>query len=77
MNADPETGNEIIVTPTSVPGDDQFVEVFGGTSLSCPMFSAFWAIANQAAGGGPIGEAAPILYELPAQCDHGCQSNAD
>jgi subtilase family serine protease len=65
MNADPETGNEIIVTPTSVPGDDQFVEVFGGTSLSCPMFSAFWAIANQAAGGGPIGEAAPILYELP------------
>ncbi len=66
MNADPETGNEIIVTPTSVPGDDQFVEVFGGTSLSCPMFSAYWAIANQAAGGGPIGEAAPILYELPA-----------
>jgi subtilase family serine protease len=66
MNADPETGNEIIVTPTSVPGDDQFVEVFGGTSLACPMFSAYWAIANQAAGGGPIGEAAPILYELPA-----------
>jgi subtilase family serine protease len=66
MNADPETGNEIIVTPTSVPGDDQFVEVFGGTSLACPMFSAYWAIANQAAGGGPIGEAAPILYALPA-----------
>jgi subtilase family serine protease len=67
MNADPETGNEIIVTPTSVPGDDQFVEVFGGTSLSCPMFSAFWAIANQAAaneGLGPLGQAAPILYEL-------------
>ncbi len=67
MNADPNTGNEIIVTPTSVPGDDQFVEVFGGTSLSCPMFSAFWAIANQAAaaeGLGPLGQAAPILYEL-------------
>jgi subtilase family serine protease len=67
MNADPQTGNEIIVTPTSVPGDDQFVEVFGGTSLSCPMFSAFWAIANQAAaaeGLGPLGQAAPILYEL-------------
>jgi hypothetical protein len=29
------------------------------------MFSGLWAIANQAAGGGPIGEAAPILYELP------------
>ena len=29
------------------------------------MFSAVWAIANQAAGGGPIGQAAPVLYELP------------
>ncbi len=68
MNADPFTGNEIIVTPTSVPGDDVFVEVFGGTSLSTPMFSAFWSIANQAAaneGLGPLGNAAPILYKLP------------
>lgn len=64
MDADPETGVEIIVTPDSVPGDAQFVEVFGGTSLSSPMFTAFWAIANQAAGGGPIGEAAPTLYGL-------------
>jgi subtilase family serine protease len=68
MNADPETGNEIIVTPDSVPGHEQIVDVFGGTSLSTPMFSAFWAIANQAAaaeGLGPLGNAAPILYELP------------
>jgi subtilase family serine protease len=65
MNADPETGVEIIVTPDSVPGDPAFVEVFGGTSLSSPMFTAFWSIANQAAGGGPIGQAAPILYQLP------------
>jgi len=65
MNADPETGVEIIVTPDSVPGDPVSVTVVGGTSLSCPMFSAFWAIANQAAGGGPLGQAAPILYELP------------
>lgn len=64
MDADPETGVEIIVTPDSVPGHAKFVEVFGGTSLSSPMFTAFWAIANQAAGGGPIGEAAPTLYEL-------------
>jgi subtilase family serine protease len=67
MNADPDTGVEIIVTPDSVPGDPQFVEVFGGTSLSCPMFSALWAIANQAnaaVGGGPLGQAAPILYQL-------------
>jgi subtilase family serine protease len=64
MNADPETGVEIIVTPDSVPGHNVSVGVFGGTSLSAPMFTAFWAIANQAAGGGPVGEAAPILYEL-------------
>jgi subtilase family serine protease len=68
MDADPQTGVEIIVTPDSVPGHEQFVTVVGGTSLSCPMFSAFWAIANQAAeadGLGPLGQAAPILYELP------------
>src|SRR5271155_2693648 len=67
MNADPETGVEIIVTPDSIPGDEIDVEVFGGTSLACPMFSAFWAIANQAnaaVGGGPLGQAAPILYQL-------------
>ena len=67
MNADPQTGNEIIVTPDSVPGHSQDVEVFGGTSLACPMFSAVWSIANQAAseaGFGPLGQAAPILYEL-------------
>jgi subtilase family serine protease len=63
MNADPETGSEIIVTPDSVPGDQQMVEVFGGTSLSCPMFSALWAIANQAAGVS-LGQAAPYLYKL-------------
>jgi subtilase family serine protease len=68
MNADPQTGNEIIVTPDSVPGHPQEVDVFGGTSLSCPMFSAVWAIANQAAANAglstPIGQAAPILYKL-------------
>jgi subtilase family serine protease len=65
MNADPFTGNEVIVSPDGNPADGTFVEVFGGTSLACPMFSAMWAIANQAAGGGPIGQAAPVLYELP------------
>ena len=64
MNADPETGNEVVVSPDGNPAHVE-VLVFGGTSLSCPMFSAVWAIANQAAGGGPIGQAAPILYELP------------
>jgi subtilase family serine protease len=65
MDADPETGVEIVVTPDSVSGHPQFVEVFGGTSLSAPMFSGLWAITNQAAGGGPIGQAAPLLYNLP------------
>lgn len=68
MNADPQTGNEVIVTPDSVPGHPQQVSVFGGTSLSCPMFSAVWAIANQAAlakgAVSLLGQAAPILYQM-------------
>jgi subtilase family serine protease len=63
--ADPDTGVEIIITPDGVPGHPQFVEVFGGTSLACPMFSAMWAIANQAAG-EPLGQAAAAMYDLPA-----------
>jgi subtilase family serine protease len=65
MNADPQTGVEIVVSPDGNPAHGTTVIVAGGTSLSAPMFSAVWAIANQAAGGGPIGQAAPILYELP------------
>jgi subtilase family serine protease len=65
MVADPQTGLELIVTPDSVRGHPQFVEVFGGTSLSAPMFSAMWALTNQASGGGPLGQAAPLLYNLP------------
>ncbi len=67
MNADPQTGVEIIITPDGVLADGTFVTVAGGTSLSCPMFSALWAIADQAnaaAKGGSLGEAAPLLYEL-------------
>ncbi len=63
--ADPYTGVEIIITPDGVSGDPQDVGVIGGTSLACPMFSAMWAIANQAAG-VPLGQAAPLLYGLPA-----------
>ena len=60
--ADPFTGVEIIFT-----GDaegHQFIEVIGGTSASCPMFSALWAIAAQRAH-HPLGQAAPHLYRLP------------
>jgi subtilase family serine protease len=61
---DPFTGTEVIFTPDGIPGDPQFVTVVGGTSLSCPMFSGLWAIANQAAG-VPLGQAAPYVYNMP------------
>jgi subtilase family serine protease len=62
-----KTGVEIIITPDGVLADGTFVGVAGGTSLSCPMFSALWSIADQAnaaVGGGPLGQAAPLLYQL-------------
>ena len=60
--ADPYTGVEIIYT-----GDakgDLDIEVIGGTSLACPMFTALWGIATQNAH-HPLGQAAPQLYRLP------------
>lgn len=61
--ADPFTGAVIAV---SVPGEFPPLvwQVFGGTSIACPMFSGLWAIANQVAG-QPLGQAAPYLYSLP------------
>lgn len=61
--ADPFTGGVIAIT---VPGQVPSLvwQVWGGTSLACPMFSALWAIANQEAS-GPLGLAAPYLYSLP------------
>jgi subtilase family serine protease len=62
--ADPFTGVAVEIT---VPGvfPPQVFEIIGGTSAATPMFSALWAIANQAAG-APLGQAAPYLYSLPA-----------
>lgn len=61
--ADPFTGAAIAITfPFQYP--PTIWEVFGGTSLSCPMFSALWAIANQEAG-VPLGQAARHLYSMP------------
>ena len=60
MVADPYTGVEVIGNEGG-----QFITVVGGTSLACPTFSGIWAIATQAAGGW-LGQAAPILYGLPA-----------
>jgi len=59
--ADPFTGVEFIQTVDGAPS----VGVIGGTSLSCPMFSALMAIAAQKAGHG-LGQAAPLVYGLPA-----------
>lgn len=60
--ADPYTGVEIIITDPAV---GQVVEVVGGTSLACPMFSALMAIASEKAGHG-LGQAAQLVYSLPA-----------
>jgi subtilase family serine protease len=66
--ADPFTGVVILI---SVPGQlpEQVWQVWGGTSVACPMFSGIWAIANQealAGGGAALGQAAPYLYTMPA-----------
>jgi subtilase family serine protease len=61
---DPFTGAVIVISePFQSPA--QVYEVYGGTSLACPMFSGLWAIANQVAGKS-LGQAAPYLYSLPA-----------
>lgn len=60
--ADPYTGGVIAITE---PGIYPITfQVYGGTSLACPMFSALWAIANQEAG-IPLGQAAQYLYSMP------------
>ncbi len=59
--ADPYTGAEFVDTE----GGSQFISVVGGTSLATPMFSGMWAVATQAAGKW-LGQAAPLLYKLPA-----------
>jgi subtilase family serine protease len=57
ISIDPTTGVE------SVNGSE-FVGA-GGTSLAAPVFSAIWALANQAAR-EPLGQAAPIIARLPS-----------
>jgi len=58
--ADPFTGVPIVLTN----GSQQEIEVgWGGTSLASPIFTAFWAIAQQAAG-GPLGQASPTIAAL-------------
>jgi subtilase family serine protease len=59
--ADPFTGVPIVVTS----GSKQFILYgVGGTSLATPIFTAFWAIANEKAG-HPLGQAGPAIAALP------------
>jgi subtilase family serine protease len=60
--ADPYTGVEIIYSIDAA--GDPGIEVIGGTSASCPMFTALWGIATQRAH-HLLGQAAPRLYRLP------------
>lgn len=62
--ADPFTGAAVLVSEAGQFPPQVWFAV-GGTSLSCPMFSGLWAIANQEAG-APLGQAAPYLYSLPS-----------
>ena len=65
--ADPDTGIEFFCTASTcfgVSSSDIYVDLVGGTSLACPMFSALWSIANQRAG-YPLGQAARSVYGLP------------
>src|SRR5260370_41910378 len=62
MLADPFTGAEFIQTVGGVPS----VGVIGGPSLATPMFSGVMAIAAQKNGGVGLGQAAALVYNLPA-----------
>jgi subtilase family serine protease len=61
--ADPLTGAVVLISqPGQLPL--QIWYAVGGTSLSTPMFSALWAIANEEAGTA-LGQAAAYLYSMP------------
>ncbi len=59
--ADPYTGFPIVLT---YEGTEYVYYGVGGTSLACPIFSGFWAIANEKAGQS-LGQAAPLIAALP------------
>ncbi len=62
MVADPFTGAEFIETLNGKLS----VGVVGGTSLATPMFSGVMAIAAQKNGHAGLGQAAALIYNLPA-----------
>jgi len=59
--ADPYTGVPIVISF----GTEQFLYLgVGGTSLASPIFTGFWALANEKAGWS-LGQAAPAIAALP------------
>ena len=62
--ADPYTGVVVAITEPGVYPPLEWFPI-GGTSVSCPMFSGLWAIANQEAG-IPLGQAARYVYSMPS-----------
>ena len=72
MIADPYTG-ALVVLPTSATTASVF-ESIGGTSVASPVFSALWALADEAAGlqvngtltpGATLGIPGPLLRYMP------------
>ncbi|PWK87528.1 pre-peptidase C-terminal domain-containing protein [Fulvimonas soli] len=61
FDGDPESGAKVIVNGST--------EQIGGTSLSAPLFSGFWARVL-AAKGTDVGFAGPLIYQLPASDFH-------
>ncbi|HEY2704696.1 MAG TPA: S53 family peptidase [Candidatus Dormibacteraeota bacterium] len=61
LDADPDTGYSVIEHGRTV--------IVGGTSAGAPAWLGIWARA-QAAHGGRLGFAAPLLYRLPAGAFH-------
>ena len=66
MLADPQTGAEFIQTVPCPVVVKPCISVIGGTSLATPMFSAVMAIAAQKNGHVGLGQAAALVYNLPA-----------
>jgi subtilase family serine protease len=62
--ADPFTGGYIAISEPFTSPTITY-QVYGGTSLACPMFAGLWAIADQVAATS-LGLAAPLLYAAPA-----------
>lgn len=64
LDADPETGYNIALTEPDENGVETFTEfTIGGTSLSCPLFAGFEALASQGRRVA-IGFANPTLYNV-------------